>query len=68
MINKVINALKNSQNFFESNINDKFSRAIVNDYFEPCSHELKRLKEAIDEAEREGKSIQDMLQQVRAML
>ena len=67
MIDEVVSALKNSRNSFENNINDEFSHAIVCDYFDPCSNELEKLKDAIDEAERESKSIQDMLQKVRAM-
>lgn len=67
MMDEVVSVLKNSRNFFENNINDEFSHAIVCDYFDPCSHELEQLKEAIDDAERESKSIQDMLQKVRAM-
>ncbi len=67
MMNDVVSALKNSRNSFKNNINDEFSHAIVSDYFEPCSHELEQLKEAIEDAERESKSIQDMLQKVRAM-
>ena len=67
MMDEVVIALKNSRNSFENNINDEFSHAIVCDYFDPCYHELERLKDAIDQAESEGKSIQDMLQNVRAM-
>jgi len=68
MIGETLSALKNSRSSFESNINDEFSRAVISDYFEPCLHELDRLKEAIEEAERDSKGIQNMLQQVRSML
>lgn len=68
MMDEVVSAFKDSQNSFEKNINDEFSRAIVCDYFEPCCREFERLREAIEEAEREEKGIQDTLRQVRAML
>ena len=67
MMDEVVSALKNSRESFEDNINDEFSHAIMCDYFDPCSHELEQLKGSVDEAERESKSIQDMLQKVRAM-
>ena len=68
MMDEVVNALKNSQSSFESNINDEFSRVIVCDYFEPCFRELEHLRDAMEEAEREENGIQDMLKQVRAMV
>ena len=68
MMDEVVGALKNSRSSFEGNVNDEFGRAIVSDYFEPCSRELEQLKEAIDEADRESKAIQDMLSQVRSMI
>lgn len=67
-MDEAIRALKNSRSSFERNVNDEFSRAIVCDYFEPCSHELDMLMGAIEEAEREEQGIQDMLRQVRAMV
>lgn len=68
MMDEVVSTFKNSRNSFENNINDEFSRAIVCDYFEPCSHELERLRAAIEEARREEQGIQDMLRQVRSMV
>lgn len=68
MIDEAIDMLSNSRNTFEANVNDEFGRSIVADYYEPCHNEANGLREAIEEADREGRKIRDMLQQVRAMV